>query len=206
MRFFQRRPSNLTHHFIHIPKNAGRSIRKALGHRVSTTDPFHYRFRDIETELQPFAVIRNPWSRTVSRYAFLKKSSLNWPESDERRIYIHSVSFSEFVREQRALDIPEWPGQPWMGPIGWMNQLEWVIDHESRVVCDCLRFECIDQDLCDYFRRSIRLPKGSNKRKSDYRHAYTDDLIEIVGQAYHADIDYFGFTFDGPGTRGFYGS
>ncbi len=35
----------------------------------------------------------------------------------------------------------------------------------------------------------------------DYRSMYTDELAEIVARLFRDDIDYFGFTFDGPATR-----
>jgi hypothetical protein len=30
---------------------------------------------------------------------------------------------------------------------------------------------------------------------------YTDELAEIVAKTFQADIDYFGFTFEGTATR-----
>ncbi|MGH2952259.1 MAG: hypothetical protein ACRDKX_09460, partial [Solirubrobacterales bacterium] len=58
------------YHFIHIPKNGGISVRKALKRRgdVSVSQPFHYRYVDIADNvgrgLQFFCIVRNPWSRT----------------------------------------------------------------------------------------------------------------------------------------------
>ena len=90
--------------FIHIPKNAGMTIRRSpmlqnkimiAGSNVHKSTEYsqavldkmnslgdhhgfeHARWRDIHSSVRDrniaFAVIRNPWSRVVSRYFFAKK-------------------------------------------------------------------------------------------------------------------------------------
>jgi hypothetical protein len=197
-----RRPKR--YHFIHIPKNAGRSIRHVLELRggVILTRPLHYRYRDLQPrQLKYFGVVRNPWSRTASRYHYSKQTAKNWPDSDKRKAYITDVSFKDFVMDQRVFEIPEHPGQPWMGPMtSWFDQLEWLEDENHQVVCDCLRFEHLASDLDSYFGEKLRLPHKGPK-SGDYRPLYTDALAEIVAKRFARDIEYFGFTFDGAATR-----
>jgi hypothetical protein len=123
-------PDRARYHFIHIPKNAGQSVRDALYLQgdVSLSNPYHYRYIDIADQagrhLKYFAVVRNPWSRTASRFYFGKQNAERWPENDPRRQFIATATFADFVRERRFLPIPEHPGQPWMGPLSsWFNQL-----------------------------------------------------------------------------------
>jgi len=202
-------PRDLRYHFIHIPKNGGTSVRWALKWRgdVSMSEPRHYRYVDVVDSvgkhLQFFSVIRNPWSRTASRYNFARKQSLKWPEHDERRQYIRNATFEQFVRERRIIDIPAHPGQPWMGPLNsWYNQLEWIRDSDGQVRCDCLRLENLGSDVRRYFDPWIVLPeKKAPARKYDYRDMYTDELIGIVADVFKEDIDYFGFDFDSPARR-----
>lgn len=197
------------YHFIHIPKNGGLSIRAALKNRsyVSMSDPFHYRYVDIAGKVgedrRCFCIVRNPWSRTASRYLYARQRAPRWPEQDPRRIYISDASFADFVRDQPVFPVPGHPDQPWMGPMNsWFDQLEWVRDANGIVRCDCLRFEFLSSDLTDYLQSPIDLPHENATRDSyDYREMYSDELTEIVAETFREDIAYFGFTFDGAAER-----
>lgn len=206
---FRTRQPEPRYHFIHIPKNGGTAVRWALQWRgdVSLSEPRHYRYVDVADRLPPglrfFSVVRNPWSRTASRYLFARKQSLKWGTDDARRIYIQSASFEQFVRDRRILEIPAHPGQPWMGPLNsWFNQLEWLRDGSGTVVCDCLRFEHLNGDINRYFAAWMVLPEKKVARKPyDYRAMYTDELAQTVAEMFRDDIEYFGFGFDGAATR-----
>lgn len=127
----------------------------------------------------------------------------NWPRDDPRRLYIANATFANYVRDQKQFPIPQHPGKPWMGPMNsWFNHLEWISDENKRVVCDCLRFEHIDDDISNYFQQIILLPKKNvTSARYDYREIYNDELIEIITETFNDDIDYFGFEFDGPAKR-----
>jgi len=169
--------------------------------------PFHYRYIDIADSvgrnLQFFCIVRNPWSRTASRYAFARQNSSKWATDDPRRIYISGATFEDYVRDQKLLPIPKQPGKPWMGPMNsWFNQLEWIKDENDNVVCDCLRLEYLGHDLNAYFRQELVTPrKNATERSYDYRRMYSDELAEVVAQAFKDDIKYFGFSFEGAATR-----
>ncbi len=202
-------PARARYHFIHIPKNAGEAVRDALFFQrdVSLSSPFHYRYVDIAgkvgRQLRYFAVVRNPWSRTASRYKFAVQNAPRWPADDPRRQYVEKATFTDFVMDRKVFPIPEHPGQPWMGPLNsWFNQLEWVRDESGNVACDCLRMETLDRDLPAYLARPLRLRKRNVTRKrSDYRDMYTDEIAEVVADVFREDIAHFGFTFDGPAVR-----
>lgn len=199
----------LRYHFIHIPKNGGSAVRAALRWRgdVVLSEPRHFRYIDVadaeNRDLRFFSIIRNPWSRTASRYLFARKQSLKWPKDDSRRQYIREASFEQFVRERRIIDIPAHPGQPWMGPLNsWFNQLDWVRDEHGKLACDCLRFENLNADINEYFDSWLLLPdKKVAATRYDYRSMYTDDLAEVVADVFADDIEFFGFSFDGPAER-----
>jgi hypothetical protein len=205
----KRRRSPLKYHFIHIPKNGGQSTRAALARRgdVSLTEPLHSRYRDVVgtvgSDLRYFCIVRNPWSRTASRYLFARQNSVNWPASDPRRIYIEKATFAQFVEEQRIFDIPEHPGRPWMGPMNsWFDQLEWVVDESGVVQVQCLRLEHLDADIAAFFGEPVSVPRKNTTRSAkDYRTLYDDRLVEIVARTFARDIEHFGFSFDSPATR-----
>lgn len=203
-------PEHCSYHFIHIPKNGGTSVRVALERRgdVSLGEPFHSRYIDVVGELgqhlQYFCVVRNPWSRTASRYVFSKQTARSWASDDPRKRYIEQASFEDFVRDQRIFEIPEHPGKPWMGPMNsWFNQLDWITDEDQNVRCDCLRMERLEIDLETYFGEPLKVARENTTRdRYNYRDFYTTQLIELVGETFQRDIDYFGFTFEGPATKG----
>jgi hypothetical protein len=197
------------YHFIHIPKNAGQSVRDALYLQpdISLSEPYHYRYVDIADtvgrDLRFFAVVRNPWSRTASRFHFGKQNAERWPADDPRRLFISKATFADFVKEQRFLPIPEHPGQPWMGPLSsWFNQLEWIRDDTGVIRCVCMRFECLNDDLRSFLGRPIELGRRNvTRNKYDYRSMYSDELAEIVANLFREDVEHFGFSFDGPATK-----
>lgn len=201
------------YHFIHIPKNGGTSVRAALARRgdVSLGKPFHSRYVDVVADLDQglryFCVVRNPWSRTASRYVFTKQTARRWPADDPRKIYIENASFEDYVRDQRIFEIPEHPGKPWMGPMNsWFNQLDWITDENQIVRCDCLRLEKLENDLETYFGEPVKVQReNTSKQRYSYREMYTEKLIEIIADTFQRDIEHFGFTFDGPATRSFVG-
>ena len=203
------RPKGHKYHFIHIPKNGGNSVRAALKKRrdISLSRPFHYRYVDIADrvgrDLTFFCIVRNPWSRTASRFVFAKQNAQNWPADDPRKLYIEKATFEDFVNERKVFDIPKHPGQPWMGPMNsWLNHLEWIRNEENEVVCDCLRLEHLGNDICTYFSDSLVIPKKNEaKERYDYRDMYTDKLIETVAHTFAEDIEYFGFSFESAASR-----
>jgi hypothetical protein len=205
-------PAKARFHFIHIPKNAGEAVRDALFFRrdVSLSSPFHYRYVDIAgivgRHLQFFAIVRNPWARTASRYRFAKENAKRWMPDDPRRQYIELASFDDFIRDRRILPIPEHPGQPWMGPLSsWFNQLEWIRDENGAVACQCLRMEHLQEDLDAYFGRTVRLRlRNVTRSRSDYRTMYSEHLASLVADYFKEDIEHFGFGFEGPATRNFF--
>ena len=205
----QRLAVQVTHHFIHIPKNGGQSMRAALARRgdVSLTTPLHSRYKDVVGELGPdlryFCIVRNPWSRTASRYLFARQNCSSWALDDPRRVYMERATFADFVEDQKIFDIPEHPGRPWMGPMNsWFNQLDWITDDDDVVRADCLRLEHLDADIAAYFGEPLKIPRRNTTRERfDYRNMYTDTLAGNVARTFAKDIAYFGFSFDSSAKR-----
>ena len=158
----------------------------------------HARWRDIKPSTrqsyQAFAVARNPWDRVVSRYFFAKKVI----EVEKKEpIGKHKIdSFEHFLEER-----DEWGGQPYMwhrAIRGWYPAADHVTDGKGNLMCDMMRFEKLNEDLCAYFK----IPTMSRARnvtalnKGTYKDLYTDKTIQLIADWYKEDIDLFGYDFD----------
>ena len=211
--------------FIHIPKCAGMTIRRSpmLADKIIVAGPNahkspaytkavlnqmnsigdhhgfeHARLRDVKPAIrqgyQAFAVARNPWDRVVSRYFFAKKVI----EVEKKEpVGKHKIdSFEHFLEER-----DEWGGQPYMwhrAIRGWYPAVDHVTDGKGNLMCDMMRFEKLNQDLCAYFK----IPSMSRARnvtalnEGTYKDLYTDKTIQMVADWYQEDIDMFGYDFD----------
>lgn len=219
--------------FVHIPKNAGMTIRKSpiLSKRIIsgieknhkskeysaavklTMDTFgdhhgfeHARWRDYKSSLtdsyQAFAIIRNPWSRVVSRYMFAKKTI-----EVEKKVpndYADISSFEAFIEERH-----KWGNVDYMwhrAVRGWYPQADYVTNKDNNIRCDCLRFEELDTVIKQYFQLSdmSRSRNITNLLKGSWKDLYTRQTIQIIGDWYKKDIDMFGFDFDTPAQKNYW--
>jgi len=222
-------------HFIHIPKNGGMTIRRApmLKHRITTSTPGHHispeytqqllatmnkygehhgyqhaRWRDLKPSTRKgkcFAIVRNPWSKVVSRYTFmmlaLTPGTPGYNRTNANPTYSEK-SFEEFLEERHI-----WGGKEffWHRAIkGWFPQIDHVVDENGKLHADIMRLEKLNEDVTKYFRLGkIKLDTRnvSNREKKDYRSFYNDTTKKIVEDWYAEDIEFFGFTFDGMATK-----
>jgi hypothetical protein len=157
----------------------------------------HARIRDIKPEFahSPFTVIRNPWSRTISRYFYSRKNGNEEAQG----------SFEEWLESRHTFaNVPHL----WLrASRGWYSQLEYITNEEGKVVCDIMRHENYDEDL----RLYLDLPKDFIMPKINvgnyngvYKEIYTPETIQIVADWHKDDIDYFGFDFDTAATRNYW--
>jgi hypothetical protein len=215
--------------FIHIPKNAGVSMRKApqlrwkmVGvHKAFLKDRAyldalllamgaagqhhgiaHARLRDVKPDilrrLQPVAILRNPWARVVSRFRFAQLIE----EQGSRYASVSTSSFEAFL-ETRHED----GNRPyfWHRAVrGWYPQRDYVVDASGRIAVDLLRQEHLTEETSAYFGLSSPIRPRNVTRQGqsvDWQSFYTPQTIQAVADWYAADIDTFGFDFDGAATR-----
>jgi len=216
--------------FIHIPKNGGMTIRKSplLSskiivaseqyhisktytqelHRIMKANNDHHgnehaRYQDLSQDIQSsvdaFAIIRNPWDRVVSRYFFAKK--VIEVERKVDKSYADVSSFEAFLEERH-----KWGNMPYMwhrAVRGWYPALDHMTDTEGNLKCDVLSFENYNQDVCDYFglKEMSQARNVTALNKGSYMDLYTPETIKIIADWYKADIDMFGYDFDGGPTK-----
>lgn len=164
----------------------------------------HARFRDLaecyQDEIRTgkrkaVAVIRNPWSRTLSRFMFARK--VIEVEQKVPRSYADISSFENFIKNEYE----KWGTAPHMhhrAVRGWYPCADYVTDPTSgNIVVDCLPFEDYDRSVMQYFAllSPARARNVTAMTDKSYQSFYTDELIELVEEIYKADIEAFGYEF-----------
>lgn len=216
--------------FIHIPKNAGMTIRKSplLVDRIIVGTPDNHKSPaysqavfDHMTNIGDHhgfehARWRDYKSSLTSAYDSFAVVRNPWDRVVSRYFFAKKVievekkepvgkhninSFEEFLDERYV-----WGNQPYMwhrAIRGWYPQVDYITDLQGTLRCDILRFEYLNQDLCSYFN----LPAMSRARnvtalnKGSYKDLYTNQTIQIVADWYKNDIDMWGFDFDSGATK-----
>lgn len=166
----------------------------------------HARWRDwhpqVRENLKAVAIVRNPWSRVVSRYEFARL--VIYTQKKQPESYVDCTSFEAFLESRH-----EWGNKKyfWHRAIrGWYPALDHVIDESGKVRCDILRFENYADDVKQYFG-TLTNPRARNRTgydQSTYKSYYNDKTIQIVADWYKRDIDHWGFDFDTSATRNYW--
>ena len=167
--------------FIHIPKNAGTTVGKMLGRNqiefVIGDREQHTRHRyarDFRDSFDSFAVVRNPYTRTVSWFEWIRR----YPKYSKWQ-------FDEFVKEARDKG---------RARHAWTPQIHWThdFDLQTPLVKHILRYENLEEDLRTLFPsmsgKFLHLNGGGIKRYNDY---YNDELRSIVYSRFKEDFDTF---------------
>ena len=151
----------------------------------------------VRSRLQPVAVVRNPWSRVVSRFRFAQLAMKKGASPSDYA----ATTFEEFLEERHVYGGKEFY---WHRAIrGWYPQTDYVVDEQGEIAADLLRQEHLGDEAMRYFGLSAppRRRNVSGVQSIDYRDYYTQQTIQIVADWYQRDIDTFGFDFDTPATR-----
>jgi len=185
--------------FLHVPRAAGLSVGRTLYRR----DIFHFTaaqmLRVLPADvlaLPRFAIVRNPWDRTVSAYHFAKQGGVPGGAQmahPERYRGSDFATFEAFVKRYLArhdLRLIDGVFRP---------QSAYLILKDGTVPFDHIgSFERLTETehwLSQILGHQIRLPKINGTHRREYRDYFTDETREIVGQLYHCDVSAFGFEF-----------
>jgi len=190
--------------FVHIPKTAGTSMRQSFnlnrtrGYLGDLYFTKHITAREIKAYLgaerydtaTSFAFVRNPWERFYSWYRFLYRK--NRDNMADRK-----MSFEAFTMDCFSGGEYRYGG----GERFLESQFYWISDKKGNQIVDFVgRFEHLDAD----FKRIQKelgvngvLAERNRAEPVDYRLAYTPALRDLIAENYHADIEHFGYTFEG---------
>jgi Sulfotransferase family len=164
----------------------------------------HARLRDVNIWVRkstiPFAIVRNPWARVVSRFTF----SMQAVERDSSVSDYSANTFEAFLEERH-----EWGNREffWHRAIrGWYPQFDHVCDENNEIAVNVLRLENFADEFSNYFGISeeIRRRNKTKRKVEDYKSFYNDKTIQVVADWYAKDIDVFGFDFETMATKNTY--
>ena len=186
--------------FIHIPRNAGRSMEAYIGGK-RPSNPHHTDIkilRAIEdgkySDYFSFAIVRNPLDRMVSIFHHYIDGG-NKSKADRKiQKALSTMGFYSFIRNLEALPdiIPGYHQElhPFI-----MEQHSYIFGHDDRMLLDYIaRYEDIEQNA-QYIGKRLGI-QGSfpHKNRSDhepYKNYYDPELVYIVRRRYHRDIELF---------------
>ena len=188
--------------FVHIPKVAGGSIRRAniplqiVGHNIRNKN--HKYFKDIKksTNQFSFAFVRNPWDRCVSAFRYLSNGGncAGDKKDAENFLSVYQNDFSGFIRHKFS--------NAFLKQLHFKPQYKWICDDNDNVLVDLVgKFENLQEDfdkLCDTInvpRQKLIHQKKPKTKHKHYTEYYDDETREIVAEKYAKDIDYFGYEF-----------
>lgn len=211
--------------FIHIPKNAGMTVRrsKVLQNKIIVARPNifktsgyseqllttmkntgdhhgfeHARWRDIHPRITNSHISFAIIRNPWDRVVsrfFFAKLAIE-VQKKTPKTYADTSSFEAFLEERH-----KWGGKDYMwhrAIRGWYPAFDHVCDEKGKVQCECLSFENLDHDICKYFNIStMTKPRNiTGLNKGSYMDIYSPKTIQIVADWYQKDINTWGFDFD----------
>lgn len=196
--------------FIHIPKTGGVSVYRSLFNskkdQVNVRSAGHFSLKDYEIifghdvlrEYFTFTFVRNPWSRVLSSYQFMKKGGFHSKDEAWAKKNLSKFnSFNEFVVQ-------------WLNhrniyrALHFIPQYEFLFSRNGQMNIDFIgKLENIDSDF-NQIKSKLHIDctlrhdnKGNLTRKKtrSYREFYTEETRDIVARIYCKDIEIFNYTF-----------
>ena len=197
--------------FIHIPKNAGSSVKTYFKYNSSSNK--HRTIKQIKAEnpkaydsYRKFAIVRNPYDRMVSWYFYLKKEmkkehlkgDWRWKSGEH-----FTSNFKQWVEDPLKDYYPKWK----ISNIS--NSFDDSFEKKDLTKCDVsllssqhvwvndtvyiLKYENLNEDLNNFFKEHIDIPIFNNSKHEHYLNYYDKDSLNIVYHRYKQDFDKFNY-------------
>ena len=192
--------------FVHIPKTAGNSIQSVLRdysedelvalrdeqdgiERFGLRNP-KYKIKKHSTlaeylaalgemefgNLYKFTCVRNPWDRMVSYYFTPTQNTSAWDRKKFRKAIFNVLPVADYLRLDKG------KGDPFAN-VNYIMRFENLAD-DFRAVCAALDIS------------PAPLPRYNRSDRGHYSKYYDDELRELVGARFAAEIERFGYTFE----------
>lgn len=185
--------------FIHIPRNAGRSMEAYISNKKPTNP--HHKDLDVLTRIKngeysdyfTFVIVRNPFDRMVSMFHRYTASQDDAPANRKIRKELSAMGFYSFIKNLDNLSeiIP-----------GYRQELHPFILEQHRYIYDgddmLLDYVAIYENIEDHARFigsklgiQKQFPHKNQSPHDHYASYYDAELIYIVDQKYRRDIELF---------------
>lgn len=179
--------------FVHIPKNAGNSIRESMqAYNECINLTAHAKISKLKQEANSnpitFAVIRNPWDRLVSSFHYIKGGGAKnvWDLKAQKKIKEYST-FESFIKGEGILKVKNdthFVSQSWFID----EPLDYTISYENLSIS---YGEFISKNNLKV--KPLRKINQSNHKH--YRQYYDQEMIKIVRDAYKEDVENFKYEY-----------
>ena len=183
--------------FIHIPKNAGTSIIKALGvenlYMDKTIEQYKEHYGDYWNEYKKFTVVREPIDRFISAYKFARMDESGWfSATGEEGLEKHP--HYKFCNE---MNINQYVSYLYKNPEKfnrWISPQTFIIPNENgeKEIHYYVRYENLLEDLNKIGIDSIE-KLNSSKIENDKVIQLTRKSKQMLYEIY--DIDYENFSY-----------
>ena len=192
--------------FVHIPKTAGNSIQSVLRDysedqlvalrkeqdgierfglrnpeykikKHSTLSEYHDALGNEQFQnLYKFTCVRNPWDRMVSYYFTPTQNPETWNTKKFRGIISKAASVPDYLRLEDGEEDP-------FGNVDYIMRFENLAD-DFRAVCAAIGIS------------PPTLPQYNRSSREHYSKYYDDELRELVGSRFAAEIKRFNYAFE----------
>lgn len=184
-------------YFVHIPKNAGNSIRpicrkeniKVITHNIRRRNKrLLADYRD-KKSIHAFCVSRNPYDRVVSAYHYLLNNKKHKHDIADRKNFIDPYSdFNDFVKN--GLQAAARKQLHFLPQVFWIKNREGIPEIET-----VLKMENLQNDFnlfCrDMHLKPRRLEFTNVSQRKSWEDYYSDETKNIVSEIYKDDFDFF---------------
>ena len=184
--------------FIHIPKNAGMSISKAIKHIPIIKSYGHGVFFENVAHLNKLFVVREPIDRFTSSFFYVKKHYITDLFRDPEELICSILSndgksnnFLKFQKNPHRVNGSEIP-------------TDWVFHPQSAWVHDPFRillFDNLDNEISklgNELNADIILPKVNVSDRIDFK--YSDESINFLKMRYKDDFELYKSVMIGRGV------
>lgn len=167
--------------FIHIPRNAGTSVKNVLqdtsgSDKHLTVDEIRLKEPVKAYKYHKWTIVRNPWERELSLYQYAIKNNL-----------IKSMTFKEYLKKIIFEEIDN--------PVIRRNQIEYFTYGAYVEIDQIVRLEYIDatwSNLCK--KLSIEESILEHKNKSSISdQVYDKECVNLVNHIRKADIEFLNY-------------
>lgn len=175
---------------------AASRISAVFGEKIQKHIPYHYLTKEYINRFdRTFSIVRNPWSRVVSffHYGYELSPGSSW-------YYRKPLEWDDYINGIDKFMMT--PSYYWNHPYQqWASQLDWL--EPKRI--DVLRFENLQDDVDQYFNKTMHLP---HENKSEYKKHYTEyfkpEQKDKIAKWFKLDIEHFGFDFETGATQNYW--